>query len=69
MFTYKLQFDNGARFQTTSKNMTETEAKVVKYIQKNPELTECLITCQGKTILVKKTGAWHPIHNGFIFTP
>jgi hypothetical protein len=67
MFTYKLQFDNGKRFTLQAKSMTETQAKVVKYIQNN-QLTECFITCQGVKTLVRKTGAWHPIHNGFIFT-
>ena len=67
MVTYKLQFDNGKKYTCQANSMTEVEAKVVKHIETN-QLTECFITCQGIKILVRKTGAWHPIHNGFIFT-
>jgi hypothetical protein len=67
MFTYKLQFDNGKKYRLQAKSMTEAQAKVVKHIESN-ELTECFITWGGVKTLVRKTGAWHPIHKGFIFT-
>lgn len=67
MPTYKLQFDNGAKFQTTSKNLTEAHTKIVRYVNNN-NLHTCTITCpNGVVRRVCKTGKWHPIHNGFIF--
>ena len=67
MRTYKLQFDNGHKFQTASKDLAEAQEKVVSFMDKNIYLSSCLITCQGKTSIVRRTGAWHPVHNGYSF--
>jgi hypothetical protein len=67
MNAYKLTFDNGSKFTSTTEWLAETESKVVAYINKNG-LTFCRITCpNGLVRTVRKTGGWHPIHNGFIF--
>lgn len=67
MNVYKLLFDNGQKFQVTSSGLAEAQAKVVSFMNKNCDLTSCLITCQGKTTIVRKTGAWHAIHRGYTF--
>jgi hypothetical protein len=67
MNTYKLRFNNGAKFQTTCKTLDKAQAKVVSYINKN-DLTSCSIICPNGIIkTVNKTGAWHWNHNGFTF--
>jgi hypothetical protein len=67
MNTYKLTFNNGQNFKTTVKNLTAAHEKIVNYINAH-NLQSCAITCpNGATRSVRKTGAWHPIHSGFLF--
>jgi hypothetical protein len=67
MNIYKLTFNDGTRFQSTTETLSQTQSKVVSYINKN-NLINCVITClNGQQGSVAKTGQWHPIHNGFLF--
>lgn len=67
MYTYKLMFDNGAKFQTTCENLDKAHTKIVSYINKN-NLNNCIITCpNGITRSVTKSGNFHWKHNGFSF--
>jgi hypothetical protein len=67
MKTYKLTFDNGAKFQATTENLDQAHTKIVKYINDN-KLTQCIIICpNGVTRRVRKTGGYHWNHNGFAF--
>jgi NAD-dependent dihydropyrimidine dehydrogenase PreA subunit len=66
-FTYRLTFDNGQKFQTTTSSLDEAHAKIVKHMTKH-NLNECLIACPNGTIRrVKKTGESHWNHPGFSF--
>ncbi len=67
MYIYKLEFDNGTKFKSTTKNLDQTHKKIVDYINKN-NLKSCIITCpNGVVRRVRKTGEWHHNHNGFSF--
>jgi hypothetical protein len=67
MNTYKLTFDNGAKFQVTTENLDQAHSKIIPYMEKN-ELTKCVITCPNGAIrTVQKTGNWHWNHNGYTF--
>ena len=67
MNTYKLTFDNGAKLQTTTKNLDQAHTKIIAYINKN-NLNSCVIVCPNSIVrTVVKNGNWHHTHNGFIF--
>ena len=67
MYTYKLTFNNGDKFQTTTENLDQAHSKIVSYINKN-NLTECIINCPNGIIRrVRKTGEFHWNHNNFAF--
>jgi NAD-dependent dihydropyrimidine dehydrogenase PreA subunit len=67
MYTYKLKFDNGKKFTSTTENLDQTHAKIVKHINEN-DLKECTIMCPNGVIRrVRKTGSLHWNHNGFQF--
>jgi hypothetical protein len=67
MFTYKLTFDNGAKFISKGKNLDVVHTKIVNYIEKN-NLKECIILCPNNvTRRVRKTGSYHWNHNGYSF--
>jgi hypothetical protein len=67
MYTYKLTFDNGKRFNSTTENLDQTHTKIVKHINEN-NLKECTILCPNGVICrVRKTGSFHWNHNGFQF--
>lgn len=66
-FIYKLTFDNGKKFKSTTENLDQTHSKIVNYINKY-NLRECtIITPNGKIRRVRKTGQWHWNYNGFSF--
>lgn len=67
MYTYKLKFNNGKKFSTTTENLDQAHTKIVDYM-KNNNLNECLILCpNGVTRQVINNGNWHWNHNGFSF--
>ncbi len=67
MYSYKLTFNNGKKFTSTTENLDQTHSKIVSYINSN-DLKECIILCpNGVTRRVTKTGNWHWNHNGLSF--
>lgn len=67
MYTYKLKFNDGKKFVSTTKNLDETYSKIVNHINKN-NLESCFVTCpNGKITKATKTGEYHWNHNGFRF--
>ena len=67
MYTYRVTFDNGEKFKSTSKNLDQTHEKIINYIEKN-DLKECKILCPNGVIRrVRKTGQHHWKHNGYSF--
>jgi len=68
IYTYRIKFNNGQNFICKAENLTNCEKKVVNHIEKN-NLYSCeILTPGGFKVLVKKTGAWHHTHNGYMFT-
>jgi hypothetical protein len=67
VYVYKLKFNNGKKLLLKSVSLTKAHKKIVSYMIAK-ELTDCLITCpNGVVRSVKKTGNFHPVHNGFLF--
>lgn len=67
MFTYKLKFSNGNKFQTTTKTLDECQAKCLPHL-KNEGDQVLITTPTGKVFsITKKESAYHWNHNGFLF--
>lgn len=66
--TYKLTFDNGVQLVSQSLYLSGTHVKIVKYMNQH-QLNWCEIICpNGQKRYVRKTGTYHPIHEGFQFS-
>ena len=67
MFTYKLKFSNGKKFQTTTKTLNEAQAKCLPLLTNEGDKVE-ILTPNGKVFTItKRATEYHWKHPGFLF--
>jgi hypothetical protein len=68
MFTYKLKFSNGKKFNCTTTTLDACQEKCLPFLINENDSVEILSPTGKKFIIVKRSSADHWNHKGFFFS-